>query len=93
MLNIHQGVDGGLNPYINYPFQKETMQELGSYVDRAHAEGLRSAALVAQPTPGQLLTVATPPLIAYSRSTRSQLLRATLPGLPGAELCASSARG
>jgi len=40
VLNIHQGVDGGLNPYINYPFQKETMQELGSYVDRAHAEGL-----------------------------------------------------
>jgi len=40
VLNIHQGVDGLVNPYINYPFDRLTRANLAAYVGRAHARGL-----------------------------------------------------
>ena len=40
VLNIHQGVDGLLNPYINYPFDRPTVANLGAYTAAAHAHGL-----------------------------------------------------
>ena len=41
VLNIHQGVDGPLNPYINYPFSEHSTAAMGAYVARAHARQLR----------------------------------------------------
>jgi hypothetical protein len=41
VLNIHQGVDGPLNPYINYPFSEHSTTAMGAYVARAHARQLR----------------------------------------------------
>ena len=41
VLNIHQGVDGLLNPYINYPFDARTTAHLSSYIATAHAHALR----------------------------------------------------
>ena len=41
ILNIHQGVDGLLNPHINYPFDKRTTSHLSAYTETAHALGLR----------------------------------------------------
>ena len=41
VLNIHQGVDGPLNPYINYPFDRGSVDALAAYVADAHALGLK----------------------------------------------------
>ena len=41
VLNIHQGVNGLLNPHINYPFERETIKHLSDYAARAHALGLK----------------------------------------------------
>ena len=41
VINIHQGVDGLLNPYINYPFDRDASHRLSRYVSRAHALGMR----------------------------------------------------
>ena len=40
VINIHQGVDGLVNPYINYPFG-EAAHHMAKYTARAHALGLR----------------------------------------------------
>ena len=42
VLNLHQGVNGMLNPYINYPFERHAQGRLAAYVGRAHALGLRA---------------------------------------------------
>ena len=39
VLNIHQGVDGLLNPHINYPFDARTTAHLSAYVEEAHQLG------------------------------------------------------
>ena len=41
VLNIHQGVNGFLNPHINYPFERETHEHLSEYVSDAHSKGLK----------------------------------------------------
>ena len=41
VLNLHQGVDGMLNPYINYPFDPKATARLADYAGRAHAAGLK----------------------------------------------------
>jgi hypothetical protein len=41
VINIHQGVDTAINPYINYPFLEQTVQQLTNYTNWAHTEGLR----------------------------------------------------
>ena len=35
------GVDGMLNPYINYPFDDKATARLASYSAKAHAAGLK----------------------------------------------------
>ena len=40
VLNIHQGVDGLVNPYINYPFDRLTRANMAEYVAKAHARNL-----------------------------------------------------
>ena len=41
ILNIHQGVNGMLNPHINYPFERQTQESLSSYVSDAHRRGVK----------------------------------------------------
>ena len=41
VLNLHQGVDGALNPYINYPFDPKATARLADYASKAHAAGLK----------------------------------------------------
>ena len=49
VLNLHQGVDGMLNPYINYPFDAKATARLASYTARAHGAGLKVCALPPPP--------------------------------------------
>ena len=41
MLNLHQGVNGMVNPYINWPFESFAAARLSQYVGEAHALDLR----------------------------------------------------
>ena len=38
IINIHHGND--LNPFINYPFQEQTVKDLAAYIDSVHGAGL-----------------------------------------------------
>jgi len=40
IVNIHQGVDGWINPYINYPFLPQSVQLLHNYTYWAHKAGM-----------------------------------------------------
>ena len=41
VVNIHQGVDSMINPYINYPFDPRSVALLANYTRAAHALGMR----------------------------------------------------